>query len=435
MTRIVLLVPPNREGYVRDTYYGCWHRKKFVNYSWPPLMLYYLHTLLPDSVVLDAPAHNLSQEEALLKIADLDADTVVTSTGTFTVQEDGPFLAKLRKEFGCTTALYGEFATTNPQAALQLGHFVIKGEPEAALPALMKQLRHHSPRTVIDAGLVKDLDALPFPRRVLEDRQLYFNPFAKTGPFTTVLASRGCPFECIFCSVPVMYGRSVRVRSPKNVLEELTLLEEQGFREVFFRDENLTLHKGFLTELCNGMIERGLELRWIANSRVDTVDEQLLSLMRKAGCHLLKFGVESFSNKTLKTLKKGTDNRQVRKAFSLCEGTGISTVAHMMLGCPGESEGQIRGNIKELVKLNPTYASFDVVLTYPGTGLAQMQEEGKTTEIPHERLEKLHDYAFRRFYLRPRLLRKHISAIGSGEELLWKAKTTVQLWKGLLKRG
>lgn len=433
MTSIVLLVPPNKGHYVRDTYYGCWHKRKFVNYSWPPLTHYHLHALIPGSIVVDAPVHNLDEEATIRKLASLNPDTVVTSVGTFTAAEDGPFLNRIGKELGCRTVLFGEFATTNTRAARRLSDVVIKGEPEAVFPGLLQKLPKLGAGCVIDAGAVNNLDELPFPKRTLEEKNLYFNPFARRGPFATVLASRGCPFECIFCSVPAVYGRSFRVRSVKNVLEELVILRERGFREVFFRDENLTLNKRFLTTFCKGIINRGIGIQWMANSRVDTVDEQSLALMRDAGCHLLKFGVESFSDATLRRIKKGTTGDDARKAISLCNKIGIDTVAHMIIGNPTESEKQIKENIGELIRVEPTYASFDVIRTYPRTGLARMVKLGKGTSIQTERLEWIHNYAFRRFYLRPRLLFKHMRQLGSAHEFTGKARATLQLWGGLLR--
>jgi len=176
-----------------------------------------------------------------------------------------------------------------------------------------------------------------------------------------------------------------------------------------------------------------MDLQWMSNSRVDTVDEKLLGLMRDAGCHLLKFGIESFSDATLRGIKKGTSAEDARRAISLCNDIGIDTVAHMILGNPGEPEEQIMRNIDELIRVEPTYASFDVIRTHPQTGLARMEEQGNGTPIPKERLESIHDYAFRRFYLRPRVIARHIAQLRSAEEFAGKARATLQLWRGLLK--
>lgn len=430
MAHTILLVPPSKPGYIRDTYYGCWHRRKFVHYSWPPLMLYYLQALLPGSTVLDAPAHGLDADATLDSLSSLEPDAVLTSIGTFTAADDAPVLKRIRAEIGCNIMLFGEFPTTQPDAALTMADAVITGEPEAAV-------QHHGPalvqkKGIIKAGLVRDLDSLPFPQRVLAERDLYFNPLAKRSPFTTLLASRGCPHECIFCSVPAVYGRTYRTRSPENVLKELSQLEEQGFKEVFFRDENIALKRTFTAALCEKMLSHGISMRWMANARVDSVDEVLLGMMRESGCTLLKFGVESLSDETLRGIKKGSTTEDVRRAFSLAEEKGIETMAHMILGLPGETEADIRRNVDRLLELHPTYASFDVVLTYPGTELDSLSKRGKGNRIPAGQLEQLHNWAFRRFYLRPTIIGKHILRLGSTDELVSKAKATLQLWRGLL---
>lgn len=455
MLKTVLLVPPSDDGLVRDTLYGCWHRRKFVAYSLPPLMLYYLHALLPDSVVLDAPAQGLDREGCLERISSYDPGLVVASMGSFTQESDGPFLRGVREETGCRVVVFGEFPTARPQEALRFSDIAIRGEPETALREIAQFPLSNSskPPHLRTSGLrrragvctrgnitatrarVGNLDALPFPKRSLAKRDKYSFPFTAKDPFTTLLATRGCPFECIFCSVPLVYGRSFRKRSPKSVVAEMMLLEEQGFKEALFRDENLTLDRGFTRALCDEMLAQGVSLRWMANSRVDTVDGELLSLMRKSGCTLLKFGVESFSDETLKKIKKGTTPSDVQRAFTLARDVGIGTVAHMILGLPGETEADIKRNVDRLLALDPTYASFDVVLTYPGTELEHLSREGNASTLPEAQLERLHDWAFKRFYLRPRVIGRHMLKVRSPAELFSKAEATLQLWRGLLTKG
>ena len=451
MGRTVLLVPPDKAGHIRDTYYGCWHRRKFVSYRWPPLMLSYLRAQIPDSALFDAPARGLTAEQTLAELARMQPSLVVTNMGTFTAQDDAPFLREVR-QLGCAVAVFGEYATLSTEQALRHADFAVRGEPECVVPALAASVgkyldgemsaaaiaeeTHESlcaPGRMGKRHLVTRLDSLPFPLRSPDEKRLYRNPFAKRSPFTTMLATRGCPYDCIFCTVPALYGKSFRIRSPANVLDEMEMLSREGYRELFFRDENLTLHRRFITSLCKDILSRGIDTAWMSNSRVDTVDAELLDLMAKAGCHLLKFGVESFSDETLATIKKGATASSIRRAFSLCQDAGIETVAHMMLGNPGEDEEMVGRNIEELRALGPTYASFDVALTYPETELSRMEHAGRGTAIPAERLQMLHDAAFRRFYLRPRLLMRHLRGVRSPAEFAGKLRATGELWLGLAR--
>ncbi len=439
MPKILLLVPPNKKDMVRDTYYGCWHEKKFLDYSWPPLTLYYLEGLLKDKhevLVLDGSIS--SKEETARRIADFDPDLVFFGTGTFTFKEDIEFIWSLGLK--ARTVAFGQHATICPEEVMKEADFVIRGEPEAVAAriadsygdeARMRSIpgvcfgSHISP----DKAFVEDLDSIPSPNLRKEDSKNYKNPFALRVPSTTIITTRGCPHECIFCTVPSLYGRSFRKRSLANVMGELKSLKQQGFKEVFFRDENLTLDRDFITGLCEGVITEKIKLSWMCNSRIDTLDEDLLELMKKAGCHLIKFGVESGNQDILNKIKKGTKIKNIEWVFDYCNRIGIDTVAHFMIGHPGDTEKTIQETIDFSRRLNPLYASFDVLLHYPGTGLCSTEE----ISLDDASLKSLHDKAFREFYMRPRLILRHLLNVRTMHEFSSKFSSTVQLWRAFLK--
>jgi radical SAM superfamily enzyme YgiQ (UPF0313 family) len=167
----------------------------------------------------------------------------------------------------------------------------------------------------------------------------------------------------------------------------------------------------------------------MSNSRVDTVSHELLSEMKRAGCHLLKFGVESASQKTLDSLKKGTKVEKIKNTFLVCKELGIESVGHFMIGSPGETKKDIMRTIKFAIGLDPTYASFDVLIEYPGSEISNAEK----CELSREELESLHNMAFRKFYLRPSKVMQQILTIRNHSQLKNKVISTIQLWLGLLK--
>ncbi|NQT22051.1 MAG: radical SAM protein [Candidatus Omnitrophica bacterium] len=236
------------------------------------------------------------------------------------------------------------------------------------------------------------------------------------------------------------FYKRVRSRSAENVIEELVEIKKLGYREVFFRDETFTVFKDRNIRISKEMIQRKLGLTWICNSKMDTIDKEMIHLMKEAGCHMIKFGVESCNQNILDNLQKGTTVDQIRRVFKWTQEIGIDTHAHMMIGNPGDTMDTIRETVRVLLELNPTTASFAVSTPYPGTelfervrkqrpeigdgtraDLSSLHVEGLLTEtycqIPKNQLGKLQRYAYRRFYLRPSYTLRWLKRIKNLDEL------------------
>ena len=217
--------------------------------------------------------------------------------------------------------------------------FIVMGEPEETIRRLLRFLLNEEgghPSAIQGVGYrddlgrkllnekrpFVDLDNLPIPdRSLLPDGVDYFNPVVKRMPYTTVQTSRGCPGRCVFWTAPAFYGRNTRRRSAGSVLEELSLLKSLGYKEIFFRDETFSAYRSRNAEICEAMIRENLDLTWIANARVNMIDKDSVLLMRQAGCHLVKFGVETGSPEILSNYKKGTTPDQAR-GVSTCPKRG-----------------------------------------------------------------------------------------------------------------
>jgi len=269
----------------------------------------------------------------------------------------------------------------------------------------------------------------------------YFNPVIKRMPYATMQTSRGCPAKCIYCTSPFFYGNDIRVKSAKNVLKEIRYLVGLGYKEIFFRDETFTAYKKRNMEICKAIIDEKIDVTWIANGRVDMIDLEAAKLMKQAGCHMLKFGVETGDDQMLLNLKKGATVEQAREAFRICHEVGLDTHAHMIFGGPGETNESVANTLKFIKDIDPTTASFGILTPYPGTEHFKMVQEKfpeimngtdadmetlHTTayysqalcDLSHKELNNVIGKAYRSFYFRPSYILKWLKKIDSKDELL-----------------
>ena len=214
--------------------------------------------------------------------------------------------------------------------------------------------------------LIANLDDLPLPRHDLLPLDDYRAPLVG-GPYAFVVTSRGCPGGCRFCIKHVSYGRSVRVRSPENVLRELQALASCGVRTIHMYADLFTLDRAHVMGICQGIVERGLDLRWTCNSRVDFVDEELLHTMAEAGCWMIAWGIESGDQRMLRRMRKGTSLQEIRAALDWSRDAGIMNWGYFIIGLPGETEETIRRTIDLAKELPLDLALFHIAAPHPGT--------------------------------------------------------------------
>jgi len=239
----------------------------------------------------------------------------------------------------------------------------------------------------------KDLDAIPFPARHLMPNSAYFCPIAERSPFTIMVTSRGCPYNCHFCLRP-RFLHEWRGRSAQNVVDEMEELASQGVREILFYDDTFGVDAWRVEEICDEIIGRDLDVSWDCRNRVDLVTPAVLNKMRKAGCVRIHYGVESGSQRVLNLMRKGFTLQQVQKAFEWTRECGIKTLAYFMMGYPTETRETMRETIRFAKKLEPDYAIFSIAMIYPGTDLE--------------------DYALKKGYLQSDVWREY--AIGIGDQ-------------------
>lgn len=216
--------------------------------------------------------------------------------------------------------------------------------------------------------LIENLDSIPFPARHLLPIKKYFDVFSRKKHFATIIATRGCPFNCIFCDRQNRMGRKWRVRSPENIVREIKeVVDNYGIKEFMFFDDNLIVDKQWGLKLCQKL--EPLKIIWECRNRVDLVDEEMLKAMKKAGCYRIRFGFESGDNYILKVLKKEITMEQSLKTAELCKKIGIEIYGYFMFGIPEETPQTMEKTIDLALKIEPSFAIFSKTILIPGSEL------------------------------------------------------------------
>ncbi len=282
---------------------------------------------------------------------------------------------------------------------------------------------HNQPRV-----LIKDLDQLPFPARHLLPMEKYRSGAQLRGRRTVhLMTSRGCPFNCGFCSSHEVFGRTHRFQSTARVLAEIArVVEEQGADEIQFYDESFTANRKRVFELCAGLRNSFPRLKWTCFTRTDLVKPDLLREMKLAGCYQIFYGVESGVPRLLELVNKRIPLEKTEQAFRWTQQAGIQITASFILTLPTETVEETEQSIRFGIKLNPEFVYWLTFVPYPGTRLSEYAlEVGTLTHDDPERYNVFEDVcylpagrepaeiertvrrAYRRFYLRPSYLLRH----------------------------
>ena len=249
--------------------------------------------------------------------------------------------------------------------------FIVKGEGEITFLELLTALETGTSIEKIQ-GLVlkKDGGLIETPSRPpLEDLDTLAHP-STYFTFQHLSMSRGCPGACTFCGSPEFWGsRKVRAHSPQWFGDEMEALAQKGITHFYISDDTFTMDKQRVLEFCRLIIQKNLSITWNVISRVDCVDEDILSAMRKAGCIQISYGVESGSEKIRKALGKPIDREKIISAFALTKSFGILPRAYFIYGSPGETRDTIRESMDLIATIQPLGAVFYMLVIFPGTFL------------------------------------------------------------------
>ena len=437
----------------------------------PPLgIMYIAATLLAHSnhevFMLDTQVLNLTEQEILQEIKKINPD-VVGITAWTDFWYDTWRVIQIVKNYNpeIHVVLGGPHVGVYPDITLQHSgaDFIVLGDGEVPMLLLVNSLskgekpnnipgvhfKEHGVGHGLDKFYIqKDLDALPFPARTLLPYKLYSSVLGKKNYVTTMITSRGCPYQCIFCKLNF---QKTLCRSAKNVVDEMEEICRMAIHEIEIYDDTFSWARKRVIEICKGILERKLDVSWAVRDRVSNVTEETLAWMKKAGCQRIHFGIESGSDETLKTVKKKITTEQARIAVAAAKKVGLEVLTYFMLGLPGETEEDMRKTIDFALELDADYTEFSVTVPYAGT---EMYEVGlRESLIPHdfwkeyamkpipnfviphfweeylsrEELLTMRDFAVNKFYFRPKYIVKQLLKVSSGRELFRKGKMAVNL--------
>lgn len=248
--------------------------------------------------------------------------------------------------------------------AVDLADAVCTGRPFSSVDGIVWR-SPEGPVTTIPRAPIEDLDTLPHPSR-------HFAAFGvdRAAQLQYVLTSRGCPAVCSFCDSPMFWGRAVRYRSADDVVRELRFLrDEMGLVYVSFRDDTFTADPERAVEICEAIRESELNLLWDCQSRVNCIDEPRLAALRRAGCGHIQYGVESGSQRVLKSLAKGISIERVQKAIADSRAVGVIPSIYLITGVPGETWDDVEETLGVLERIRANDGIVSKLSVYPGTGV------------------------------------------------------------------
>jgi anaerobic magnesium-protoporphyrin IX monomethyl ester cyclase len=448
LAKVFLLNPPHPEGkgFIREG--RCTQEAGVWATQWPPVSLATAAAFLERDghhvKVIDCPAVGVDQAHLEGVIETFQPDFVFWTTGTPTLTHDLNLAAPIKKAApACATGVFGTHVTALPEVALRHPwiDMVIRREPEQTIREICLgekgdwgemdglsfrdgntgAIRHTPDRAFLQP------DAVPLPAWRHLDLSPYRLPLKGT-PFLIVAPVRGCPYPCSFCTAPLYYGRRLRKRPIGSVADEISQdMEQYSVRDFFIWADTFTADKEYVKAFCREIVDRGLGISWTCNSRVDTVDREILSLMKAAGLWMISFGLESGNHHVLEQTGKGITVEQSRRAVSMAHKLGIRTSGHFVLGLPGETEHAMRQTLRFALDLPLDIAQFYAATPFPGTRLydlasasgwikpysllAQDHAAMDLPGLPGTKVDAFRRYAYKRFYGRPRAVLRLMTLI------------------------
>jgi anaerobic magnesium-protoporphyrin IX monomethyl ester cyclase len=405
-----------------------------------PLGLAYLGAVAEKAghqvTIIDCQAEKLAPEAFRARLEKTPSD-IVGVTATTLLYKSAMKLIGVAKEahpqaFTVLGGSHGTFWDENALKEYPALDIVVRREGEQTFIELLEKLESKASlngvlgityrdgdKTVrnADRHFLQDLDSLPFPAHHL----LPLENLKHNGKIIfPLVSSRGCVYWCDFCSTVRMFGRGYRMRSAKNVVDEMQLIHDKyGIDQVTFYDDAFSVDRNRVMQICQELQARKLHLKWDCGTRVDMVDRELMQTMRGAGCFAVWLGVESGSEKILGAMNKRIKLEQTRQAYKTAHDVGLMTIANVVLGFPGETEQTARETIRFVKELSPEDVGFYIATPYPGTPMYEevvkngwlrvtdfdkYDTAGPTFETPWLSMEKLVELrakAYQDFYLRP----------------------------------
>ena len=455
--------------------------------AFPPLGLLYVMTYLEKHAphhklyFKDSVAERSSHKDLIDYVSEIKPDIVGMTSFTVAMIDVVIAAKNIRKIVpNAHICLGGYHAIAFPFESAGLPEFdsIVVGEGEVAFTELVKAIEDKKPFTEIKGvytnesiqkyrnttfkdrrflnkvsvppAYVDDINSLPIPNRNYVKHLKYNSVVGVSSKLATLISSRGCPYKCTFCDVPI---KTHRRRDPKLVVDEMETCVAQGYDEIHFYDDLFNITPQRVIDICDEIDKRDLKVVWDFRGRVNGINEESIKKFKKTGGRLISLGIETSTQEGLKMMRKGTKVKQNIDALKLCKKYGIVTLADFMIGLPHErSYDDVLKSIKILTHdYRPDYAQFSILSLYPNTEIYDQAvargliEDGKWNEwardplnaklkvehwhefVSWDQLVELQKKAYRIFYLRPTSIWNMIKQLRSFDEFKIKAKAALDI--------
>lgn len=427
----------------------------------PPLSLLLVAALMEREGVevdlIDMEAEGLSYPATLDRIRSFAPDLLGFTVTSWSFHSVLRWIKKFKADTAIPILVGGEHLRLYPQETMshEAIDFCITGEAEVPLPEFLSAFRdgrsfhgikslgfRENGMVVIDRTIqyVDDINTIPFPARHLIKNELYENVLSRKKNFTALISSRGCPFNCAFCT---HNHQKYRARSPENVVDEIEFnLKNYDIRDFDIYDSTFTADEQRVIRICEEIRRRRLDVGFTVRSRVDIVSREMIDSLKSAGCHTILYGIESSNPDILKMMNKRISPDLVMKTVNYTKQRGIKALGFFLFGFPGESRQTIEDTIRFSLALPLDYALYSILLPMPDTDIYTYYrerglndywaeytlDETKTdliefigTEVTRAETARYALQAYRRFYFRPRIIwnrLKKLSSFGEFRRLL-----------------
>ena len=406
-----------------------------------------------ETIIIDAHAEKLSPAQVVDRLRPFQPQLLGFLLTTYMFHDTRRYITYLKKETGLPVVVGNVNMELYPRETMSYPEidFGIIGSALDNFPALLSALEKGGPipnvpglckkengQVVINepASMAEDFDRLPFPKRDGLPHPLYHSVMSKRTNQTIMVTAKGCTGHCTFCSI---HETPYAVRRPSAVVDEIEeCVVRHGIHEIEIFDPSFTIDRARVTQICEGVIARGLDVDFACRARVDQVDPALLGLMARAGFKRILYGLELGEPEVLAATRKNITLQQIRDSVRATQDAGIAALGFFLIGAPGETRASVEETVRFALNLNLDYAQFHRVMAKPCTLLhdqikqsmgfdywreyvlgnqPEMRLPSPWTELTEDEIERLTYQAYHRFYMRPAYLWKTITGIRSWNEL------------------
>jgi len=470
--KIVFIVPPSKASVL-----------KFVSYQQPINLAYLAAAVVKvgfTAEIWDYSIEQFAENSFVSRIKWSEPFAIGIHCKTFNISQGNYLAGIVKKHFQeITTMVGGPHSSALPVETLKefmSFDIVVVGEGESTIADLCDSISTGGGLENVKGiaflcgkesvltekrELVKDLDEIDYPARYLLKKNLCSRQHPTRGispsnhNVTEIFTSRGCPGKCIFCAVNIAYGKCVRLRTVDNVQGEVSeCISRYGYDHIVIQDDTFTLNKARVSGILDGFRRLGLR-SWSCDSRVDTVDKEMLKEMASSGCKKISFGVESGSDRMLKLIKKNITVEQVMLVVEWAKNANIGIVeCTFIIGShPDETYEDLRDTWRLIKKISPDMIAVSVIVPYPGTEVFKLMEERgyinnknwddfqmigtkpgwHTANFSSNELIRLQRKFINQYYFSPGNLIKKIASIKSAEEARYLFRTGLEYVRFMIK--